>query len=173
MLAGAVAAGLPPGQSPTKRERVAETLFEEIAVSSGLRFDHRTGATGEFYLPEIMGAGVALFDFDRDGDLDIYLLQGSRLSPTKGDAARLFPPPSGWSPGNKLYRNELIPGGTLRFTDVTKASGAGLDHYGMGVATGDYDADGYVDLYLTGFDRQVLLRNNGDGTVRDVTAAAA
>ncbi len=172
MLAGAVVAGLAPGQSPTKRERVEETLFEEIAVSSGLRFDHQTGATGQFYLPEIMGAGVALFDFDRDGDLDIYLLQGSQLSPTKGDAARLFPPPSGWSPGNKLYRNELIPRGTLRFTDVTKASGAGLDHYGMGVATGDYDADGHVDLYLTGFDRQVLLRNNGDGTFRDVTTAA-
>lgn len=168
----AVVASLSPGQAPARSGAAGEQLFEEVAAASGLRFDHRTGATGEFYLPEIMGAGVALFDFDRDGDLDLYLIQGRRLSASP-EARESFPPPPGGSPpGNRLYRNELIPSGTLRLTDVTKASGAGIDHYGMGVATGDYDADGNVDLYVTGFDRNVLLHNNGDGTFRDVTTTA-
>lgn len=172
MLVATGAASFPSGQTPAGRGRAEERLFEEVAAAINLRFHHRTGATGEFYLPEIMGAGVALFDFDRDGDLDLYLIQGRRLAPSPGARESFPPPPGGWSAGNRLYRNELIPSGTLHLTDVTKASGAGIEHYGMGAATGDYDADGNVDLYVTGFDRHVLLRNNGDGTFRDMTAAA-
>ena len=161
MLAATGAASFLSGQTPAGRGRAEERLFEEVAAAINLRFHHRTGATGEFYLPEIMGAGVALFDFDRDGDLDLYLIQGRRLAPSPGARESFPPPPGGWSAGNRLYRNELIPSGTLHLTDVTKASGAGIEHYGMGAATGDYDADGNVDLYVTGFDRHVLLRNNG------------
>jgi hypothetical protein len=146
-----------------------ERIFDEVAAEVGLHFRHDPGATGEFYLPEIMGAGVALFDFDQDGDLDIYLVQGERLAPAQGPTS---PPSSARTPGNRLFRNELIPTGKLRFTDVTRTSGAGTTHYGMGVATGDYDQDGDLDLYVTAFGRNVLLQNRGDGTFRDVTESA-
>ncbi|MEY3284480.1 MAG: hypothetical protein RIR86_2493, partial [Acidobacteriota bacterium] len=149
-------------------------LFEEVARSSGLDFYHTTGATGEYYLPEIMGAGVALFDYDNDGDLDVYLLQNRRLNelnekkspPTPAAERRAV------RPGNRLFRNELVPSGKLQFTDVTVASRTGRDEYAMGVATGDYDNDGDVDLYLTNLGSNALLRNNGDGTFSDVTSLA-
>jgi len=155
------------GQSP---------IFEEISRQTSLQFHHFTGATGGYYLPEIMGAGVALFDYDRDGDLDVYLLQGTQLkSAQEGEVsqkASLFPPPKGWQPGNRLFRNELIPSGKLQFTDVTAASGTGREEYAMGAATGDYDNDGDVDLYLTNFGSNALLRNNGNGTFSNVTKVA-
>ncbi|MBI3681732.1 MAG: CRTAC1 family protein [Acidobacteria bacterium] len=138
-------------------------LFRDIAAQSGLVFQHVPGVSGEYYMPEIMGAGCALFDFDNDGDLDVYLVQGM---PLEGAA------PAGLKPGNRLYRNELIPSGKLTFTDVTERSGAGHIGYGMGVATGDYNGDGYVDLYVTNFGANVLYRNNGDGTFTDVTRQA-
>ncbi|MFZ4985510.1 MAG: CRTAC1 family protein [Blastocatellia bacterium] len=151
-------------------------LFTDVSAPSGLDFYHRTGATGEYYLPEIMGSGVALLDYDRDGDLDVYLLQGRRLSAGNGamserTESRPRSPKEGPS-GNRLFRNELVPSGRLRFSDVTDVSRTGRDEYAMGVATGDYDNDGDVDLYLTSFGSNALLRNNGDGTFSDVTAAA-
>ena len=100
-------------------------LFSDVAASSGLDFHHYTGATGEFYLPEIMGSGGVLFDYDNDGDLDIYLLQNTRLNQRKSLAESRYPPPKGWQPGIRLFRNELIPSGRLRFTDVTAASRTG------------------------------------------------
>jgi enediyne biosynthesis protein E4 len=135
-------------------------LFMEKAGESGLNFRHSTGATGQFYMPEIMGAGAALFDYDNDGDLDIYLIQGAAL-------AGKFR-----NPGNHLYRNEMHPSGKLRFTDVTARSGAGYSGYGMGAATGDYDNDGDLDLYLTNFGSNALFRNNGDATFTDMTREA-
>ncbi|HZS07455.1 MAG TPA: CRTAC1 family protein [Blastocatellia bacterium] len=147
-------------------------LFREAAAETGLNFHHFTGATGEYFLPEIMGAGVALFDYDGDGDLDVYLIQGAMLDERKKLTEAKFPPPAGWKPGNRLFRNELIPSGKLRFTDVTEKSGLGHVGYGMGVATGDYDNDGDVDLYVTCFGSNVLYRNNGDGTFTDVTREA-
>lgn len=146
-------------------------LFQEIAAETGLNFHHFTGATGEYYMPEIMGSGAALFDYDNDGDLDVYLLQGVKLNPN--DHAKLkYAPPKGWTPGNKLFRNELIPSGKLKFTDVTQSAGVGLVAYGMGVATGDFDNDGDEDLYVTNLGSNVLYRNNGNGTFTEITAQA-
>jgi hypothetical protein len=120
-------------------------------------------------MPEIMGAGVALFDYDNDGDLDVYLIQGTQLSNNKRP---LFPPPAGWKPGNRLFRNLLAETGKLRFVDVTAQAGVGHIGYGMGVAVGDYDNDGFQDLYVTNFGHNVLYHNNGDGTFTDVTRQA-
>lgn len=148
----------------------ATSLFREVAARTGLVFHHFTGASGKFYIPEIMGAGVAVFDYDSDGDLDVYFTQGTMLDKSVPPARALFPPLLGFRPGNRLFRNELIPGGTLRFTDVTARAGVGHEGYGMGVAVGDIDNDADLDLYVTNFGSNVLYRNNGDGTFSDVTA---
>jgi hypothetical protein len=147
-------------------------LFREVAAQTGLNFRHFTGATGEFYIPEIMGAGVALFDYDNDGDLDVFLVQGSMLDKAKSPNDALFPPRPGWRPGCRLFRNEFIPTGKLRFTDVTEQAGVAHQGYGMGVAVGDYDNDGFLDLYVTSFGANVLYHNNGNGTFTDVTKEA-
>lgn len=146
------------------------SIFREVAAESGLKFSHFNGATGELYMPEIMGAGVALLDYDGDGDLDAYLVQGALLDPAKKMSEAKFPPPSPWAPGNRLFRNELIPTGKLRFKDITAQAGVGHVGYGMGAAAGDYDNDGDIDLYVTNFGSNVLYRNNGNGTFSDVTA---
>jgi hypothetical protein len=149
-----------------------------VAAETGLRFQHFTGATGQFYLPEIMGAGVALLDYDGDGDLDIFLVQGTVLEPGKGLGDPLsdarFPPAAGWKRGNRLFRNMLKETGKLQFVDVTEQAGlgSGQSGYGMGVAVGDYNNDGYPDLYVTNFGSNNLYRNNGNGTFTDVTREA-
>ena len=144
-------------------------LFRETAAEAGLNFHHFNGATGRHYMPEIMGPGVALLDYDNDGDLDIYLVQGSQLDQA---GKSLFPPPPGWKPGNRLFKNLLSETGELRFVDVTEKAGVGHAGCGMGVAVGDYDNDGFPDLYVTSFGRNVLYHNNGDGTFTDVTRPA-
>jgi hypothetical protein len=103
---------------------------------------------GKFYMTEIMGAGAALFDYDNDGDLDVFFVQSVGES--------------------KLFRNDLIPGGKLHFTDVTAQSHIDFRGYGMGVATGDYNNDGFEDLFVTGYNTRALYRNNGDGTFSKV-----
>ncbi len=123
-------------------------------------------------MPEIMGAGGALFDYDNDGDLDVYLIQGAMLDEKKKPSEAKFPPPKEWKPGNRLFRNELIPSGKLRFTDLTEKAGVGSNGYGMGVATGDYDNDGDIDLFVSNFGPDILYRNNGNGTFTDVTREA-
>jgi enediyne biosynthesis protein E4 len=151
-----------------------ENLFVERATETGLVFAHVNGATGGFYLPEVMGAGVALIDYDNDGDLDVFLVQGGALDggQTRGEPQR-GPTPA---PTSRLFRNDLTTGGgggrSPRFTDVTERAGVGLRAYGMGVAAGDYDNDGHLDLFVTAFGPDTLYRNNGDGTFTDVTRQA-
>ena len=149
----------------------ADAPLKDVPANSGLDFWHYSGATGDFRLPEIAGSGAALIDYDHDGDLDIYLVQGAPEAPLPG-IKPLIPPPPGWKPGNRLFRNNLIPSGKLSFTDVTEEAGVGYQAVGMGVAAGDYDNDGNMDLYVTNYGHNVLYHNNGNGTFKDVTAAA-
>lgn len=173
LLAAVVWSAVPlPRHRCAQKEAQQSPWFQEAAESTGLRFRHFIGATGDFYFPENAGAGVALLDYDNDGDLDIYLVQGALLDKGKSLKDSRFPPPSENWPGGRLFRNELVPSGKLGFSDVTEQSGLRRDGYGMGTAVGDYDNDGDPDLYVTNFGSNVLYRNNGDGTFADVTSEA-
>lgn len=158
--------------SPACKSALRHTpRFEDVARQTGLDFWHSSGATGDFLLPEITGSGGALLDYDNDGDLDVYLVQGAPLTvPVAGKL--MVPLPPGWKPGNRLFRNNLARTGKLSFTDVTEQAGVGYRGVGMGVAAGDYDNDGYVDLYVTNFGHNVLYHNNGNGTFTDVSRTA-
>ena len=146
--------------------------FVDRTEMTGLDYTHFNGMTGGFYTPEMMGPGVGLLDYDNDGDLDVYIPQGELL----GEGEPLITPPEGQPLTDRLFRNDLEvhPDGTrtLRFTDVTNASGVRSRGYGIGVATGDYDNDGWVDLYVTRFGPNQMFRNLGDGTFLDVSAAS-
>ena len=133
-------------------------LFVEVAEASGLSFTHDNGARGEFFYPELMHPGIAFLDYDDDGRLDLYLIQGGPLPPDPGASTA----------ANKLYRNE----GDGTFEETTAAAGVADRGYGTGAAVADYDNDGDVDLYVTNLGANVLYRNNGDGTFTDVTTAA-
>jgi hypothetical protein len=165
ITAAAIVATLRLGAADTS----SPPLFRDVAAETGLAFQHVTGARGDFRMPEIMGSGGALFDYDNDGDLDLYLVQGS---PLEAGSPLRFPPPAGWKPGNRLFRNMLTETGSLRFEDVTEKAGVGSAGVGMGVATGDYDNDGFLDLYVTNVGHNALYRNNGNGTFTDVTGDA-
>ena len=157
-----------PGSSGRSSADNGIEWFVDHAAASGLDFIHFNGMSGEFYQPEIMGSGAALFDYDNDGDLDLYLVQGSML----GTGSPLVAPPDG-PLTDRLYRNNLEVDAegarTLRFTDVTDESGIHAPGYGQGVAAGDYDNDGWVDLYVTQFGPNQMWRNQGDGTFVDVS----
>jgi hypothetical protein len=134
-------------------------LFEEVPPSaSKITFRHVNGRSPDYYLPETTGAGCAFLDFDNDGWMDIYLVNSGKCD--------FFDP----SPPlrNALYRNNHD--GT--FTDVTEQAGVAGGGYGMGAAVGDYDGDGFPDLYVTQYGRSILYHNNGDGTFTDVTEKA-
>ncbi len=138
--------------------------FTDRAQAMGLTFTHFNGMSGHFYYPEIMAPGVALVDIDNDGDLDVYVTQGQPLGSDPAvlaEAARRGPLK------DHLFRND---GG--RFVDVTAEAGINIQTYGMGVAAGDFNNDGFVDIYRTGMNGAVLLRNNGNGTFTDVTKQA-
>jgi hypothetical protein len=151
----------------------ADAWFTDQAEATGLRFVHFNGMSGDYHFPEMIPAGVGLFDYDNDGDLDAYFVQGRMLGDGKALDAALFPPTPPGIPTGRLYRNDLRVGEdgarTLEFTDVTAQSGIDAGAYGMGIATGDIDNDGWVDLYLTNYGPNQLLRNNGDGTFTDVS----
>lgn len=132
--------------------------FDDVTHSTGIAFVHTDGSSGRHYIMETVTAGLALFDYDNDGDVDIYFLNGAPLPGTHTDVR----------PQNAMYRNE----GNWRFTDVTQEAGVGDPGYGLGVAVGDYDNDGYQDLFVNNFGPNVLYRNNGDGTFHDATAEA-
>lgn len=135
--------------------------FVDVARERGIDFVQTNGASGKKYSIETMGGGVGLFDYDGDGDLDAYLVDGAALPGFLSEIPAR----------NRLYRNGGEASG-WSFVDVTEASGTGHTGYGMGCAVGDYDNDGDVDLYVTNFGPNVLYRNNGDGTFTDVTEAA-
>jgi enediyne biosynthesis protein E4 len=168
VLAGVALAGQPAGAPATG------DWFSEVAANAGIRFVHFNGMSGALYYPEIVGPGAALFDYDNDGDLDIYFVQGRMLGPGKSVAQAIFPPPPGSHEGDRLYRNDLSiqadGGRVVRFTDVTEVAGIHTGGYGIGVATGDADNDGWVDLYVARYGSNQLWHNNGDGTFSDVTA---
>lgn len=153
----------------------AEDLFIEAGPDSGFAFTHYNGLNGRFFLPEIMGSGCALLDYDGDGDLDLYLVQGNTL-PVGGDARKTLVPHKSGTPRDRLFRNDLTlgPDGkrTLRFVDVTEQAGVGSTGYGMGVTTGDVDNDGDVDIYVTNMGKNQLFVNNGDGSFSDGTDRA-
>lgn len=158
----------------TTNDPGAGPIFIDVAESSGLDFVHFNGMTGELFYNEMMGGGAALFDYDNDGDLDVYLTQGTRQGDGTPMADCRDPLRQNDPLIDRLYRNdlEIAADGTrvLHFTDVTETSGIHSDGYGMGAATGDYNNDGWVDLYVTNFGPNILLRNRGDGTFEDVTA---
>jgi hypothetical protein len=152
-----------------------ETIFKDVTAQTGLNFIHFNGMSGQRYFPEMTGGGHALFDFDNDGDLDIYLVQGSMLGQGTSLEDALFPPAA--SPiTDRLFRNDLIHegkhSGKLSFQDITEPSGLLMTGYGMGVTSGDYNNDGWVDLYVTQYGSNHLLRNNGDGSFTDVTGVS-
>ncbi|NIM00416.1 MAG: hypothetical protein GTO30_07870 [Acidobacteria bacterium] len=159
VLGGIALASCAGGDSPPPEivEAAGVPWFEEVASDRGLRFEHRSGHEGRHVFPEIMGGGAALFDMDGDGDLDAYLVQSGHLTDPGPEAGV-----------NRLFEND----GTGHFRDVTEGSGTGHAGYGMGVAAGDYDDDGDLDLYVTNYGPNVLLRNDGGGRFFDVTATA-
>ena len=151
----------------------SQLIFKEVAEQVGLKFQHYNGMTGKFYLPEITGSGAALFDFDNDGDLDVYLVQGNVLEPGTKASSTLFPWRGREPPQGKLFRNDLTVGKdgrpTLKFTDITQQSGIVANGYGMGAATGDINNDGLTDLYLSNLGANQIYINRGDGRFADVT----
>lgn len=160
----------PPHPAPHSLAPVAAegAWFTDVTEAWGLDFVHDAGLTPEKHLPETMGAGGALLDADEDGDLDLYLVQGGPM-PRGGPEPGTFVPPPGPRPVNRMYLNQ----GDGRLRDATAESGdAAHDGYGMGVACGDADGDGHLDLYVTNLGDDVLLLGDGRARFRDATAAS-
>ncbi len=158
LAAAACRPSAPDAAIPPESAAAGPAWFEDTALARGLTFVHRSGHEARHLLPEIMGGGAALFDMDGDGHLDVLLVQSGRIAA-----------PSGTPTGHRLYRNR----GNGTFEDVSDGSGiAAVAGYGMGAATGDYDNDGDVDVYLTGLGANVLPRNDGRGHFVDVTKTA-
>ena len=162
LLMGALLAALAGVASAQKaaaeKPAAGGVSFEDVTKAAGIDFTLTCGGAKKEFILEAMCGGVAFFDYDNDGWLDIFLLNGSTLEDRR----------AGKSPASKLYRNQHD--GTFR--DVTAKAGLTHADWGFGVAAGDFDNDGYEDLYLTYFDHGVLYRNNGNGTFTDVTKKA-
>ena len=148
--------GAGQGEDPVSEAGSPRPWFVEQGASSGLRFEHVSGHAEAYYMPEIMGGGAALFDMDGDGDLDAYLVQSGQLVPGPAAAQALD---AADAAGNQLFENL----GQGRFRDVSEGSGADHRGYGNGVACGDVDGDGDVDLFVTCVGPNVLLLNDGAG----------
>ena len=146
----------PPDTSLAVPGSPGVSWLEEVAAASGVTFRYRSGHTERYYLPEVIGGGVALLDYDGDGDLDLYFVQGGDWNKSAAEV------------GNVLYQNR----GDGTFDDVTGSAAVGDVGYGMGCAVADYDGDGDLDLYVTNVGPNVLYRNEGNGSFSDVTAAA-
>jgi enediyne biosynthesis protein E4 len=144
-------------QAPNNAAAGSSITFRDITQQAGIRFVHNNGAFGKKYLPETMGPGVAFIDYDNDGWQDIFVVNGTEWP---GQASKHSTP--------KLYHNNHD--GT--FTDVTHKAGLDVEMFGMGVAVGDYDNDGYDDLFVTAMGQNHLFHNNGNGTFTDMTQKA-
>ncbi|MHB8652256.1 MAG: CRTAC1 family protein [Terriglobia bacterium] len=142
-----------PGGRPSVPGQITNHLVD-VTSQAGISFQHNTGAFGKKYLPETLGSGCAFFDYDNDGWLDIILINGMDWPEHHRRRTTL-----------QLYRNNR--NGT--FTDVTHAAGLDIEMYGIGVAVGDYDNDGYADLYITCYGQNRLFHNNGNGTFAEAT----
>jgi len=149
-----------PTGATTTSPTTASQWFTDVTEEVGLDFVHEAGADDRLHLPAVTGGGAALFDFDNDGDLDIYLTNGNDVLPEARVAE---------GPTNRLYRREA----NGHYIDVSAESGLGDSGYGMGVAIGDIDNDGDLDVYVTNYGPDRLYRNEGDGTFVDITKAAA
>lgn len=132
----------------------AQFHFTDATSIAGIDFEHHDGRSGQRYFIETLGSGAAWFDYDQDGDPDMFFVNGANLVDNHSSA----------QPTNKLYRNN----GDGTFTDVTEIAGVGDTGYGFGCCAGDYDNDGFSDLYVTNFGPNLLYRNNGDGTFTNV-----
>ncbi len=151
-LDGGNPSSLPAKKTTTARAAIAG--FIDAARQAGISFVHNTGAFGKRFLPETMGSGCAFIDYDKDGAPDILLVNGSDFPGHKAKRTTL-----------KLYRND----GKGGFTDVTARAGLAVEVYGMGAAVGDYDNDGWDDIYVTALGESRLFHNEQNGTFRDVT----
>jgi len=155
----ALAIGGPSRHNLSRSSSSERVQFRDIAREAGITFRHDNAASTEKYLIETMGSGCGWIDYDQNGLLDLYLVNGA--------ATRLYTPQRPLR--SALYRNN----GDGTFTDVTTQAGVSAEGlFGMGVAVGDYDNDGFPDLYVLGYDRSILYHNRGDGTFVDVTARA-
>ncbi len=150
----------PAGRAPVPESVAGSETFTDRAREAGLDFSYWNGMTGRHYLLEVMGGGAALLDYDGDGDLDLYVVQGAALD---DGLEPLEAAPE--AAGDRLFRDDSAAG---QFTDVTEAAGIEGHGYGMGVATGDFDNDGRIDLYVTNWGANQLLRNAAGGNT-DVT----
>jgi hypothetical protein len=161
LFTGCISSSPVKSSLPTPPHSATTTpTFTDVTQEAGIRFKHTHGGIGKKYFVEMMGSGAAWFDYDNDGNLDLYLINGALLKPPN--------PPTAPPPTNVLYRNN----GDGTFTDVTAQSGLGDVGYGMGVAVGDIDNDGDADVYVTNFGQNRLYLNNGNGTFTDGTARA-
>ena len=147
-----------PAPEPTKA--ASSIRFEDVTKASGVSFVHVNGAAGKKWMPETMGSGVAAFDADGDGRVDLLFVNG-RWWPGDPKAAQ--------QPTLSFWKNVTEPGGPIRFEDRTKEAGLAISLYGMGVAVGDVNDDGAPDLLITGLDDIRLLVNDGKGHFRDAT----
>src|SRR5215472_15355859 len=164
LLGGAAAARQTPSSSSS--EKPFPGKFTDVTSTLGVHFNYHSSHTPKHYLPETMGPGVALFDYDNDGRLDIFIVNGAPLQdPTPKGSIPQKAGPTYW---NRLYHQK--PDGT--FENVTEKAGLQGFGYGMGVAVGDYDNDGFEDLYVTAYGGNRLYHNNGDGTFSDITEKA-
>ena len=137
-----------------------ERVFVDVTESAEIMFEHTDGRSGQRLFNEFLGSGGGFFDYDGDGDLDIYLVNGTFQVGKNNGKFKIA--------SNVLYRND----GDGTFTDVTTAAGVGSTFYGTGATVGDYDNDGDLDLYVTNFGQDQLYQNSGDGTFKDVTIKA-